>query len=191
MKFVVARYPSLLVSLAALLLFFGAAALAAGGKWSFTHDPRGNPGLTYMENGKTVFFLGVGRAIGLWIAYPGPRLPDPPKSDKNKDDDIREETIEIHTATDVFVMKGNLTNIGDDNPDKFDSGRTYFYQWDLGVGRESTEFDNLGATWAKFIKSLAAAREIEIRTTAGNLVLPGITVKDISKQFGSVFGSTP
>jgi hypothetical protein len=96
--FVVARHLSLLVCLAALLLFLGAAAHAAGGKWNFTHDPRDHPELTYQENGKTVFFLGVGRAIALWIAYPGPPQPD-------KD----EETIEIRTAQDVFVMKGELT----------------------------------------------------------------------------------
>jgi hypothetical protein len=70
---------------------------------------------------------------------------------------LREETIEIRTATDVFVMKGELTN---SIPDDFNSDSTYFLQWDLGVQRGSTEFANIGAKWSKFIKSLAASREI-------------------------------
>jgi hypothetical protein len=184
MVFVFLRHLSLLVCLAALLPFLGAAADAAGGKWTFTHDSRDNPELTYQENGKTVFTLGEGRAIGLWIAYPGPRQPDPPTSDDNDGNivPLHEETIEIHTATDVFVMKGELTN---DVPDDFNSDSTYFLQWDLGIDRASTEFANLDEKWSKFIKSLEASREIEIRTKAGNLVLPRITVKDISKQFDS------
>jgi hypothetical protein len=173
--FVVARYQSLLLCITALQLLLGAAVYASEGKWSFTHDPRGHPELTYLENGKTLFFLGVGRAIGLWIAYPGPPQPD-------KEDEV----IEIRTATEKWVMRGDLVN-----DHGFDRGVTYFRQWDLGVDRASTPFDNLGAKWSKFIKSLAASREIEITTKVGNVVLPGITVKDISQQFGSVYGSTP
>jgi hypothetical protein len=157
--FLVARHLWPVVCLAALLPFLGAGAYAAGGEWSFTHDPRDNPELTYQENGKTVFSLGVGRAIGLWIAYPG--SPQPAKE---------EETIEIRTAQDVFVMKGELTNDHDFDA-AMPSGATYFLQYDLGVDRASTEFDNLGAKWSKFVKSLAAARQIEIRTKAGNLDL--------------------
>jgi len=100
---------------------------AEAGQWAFERNSRENPSIVYRENGKTLFYLGVGRAIGLWIAYPRSVQPD------------RAGSVEILTARDSWIMKGDLVN-----DHGFDPGVTFFRQWDLGVDRPKTDFDNLG-----------------------------------------------
>jgi hypothetical protein len=46
------------------------------GSWHFEKDSRDQPSLAYLRDDKVAFDIGVGRAVGLWIAYPGRRRPD-------------------------------------------------------------------------------------------------------------------
>jgi hypothetical protein len=148
----------------------GSTAAEQKGSWHFERDPRDHPELEYRQGSKVIFYLGVGRAIGLWIAYPGPPQPD------------GETTITITTASKKYVMKGELT----DNHD-FKSGEertTYFFQDDMGLSRRSPEFENLSRRFNEFIDSLVASKQIVISTEAGNVTLPKITITNLRKLFG-------
>lgn len=178
--FVRTRHVSLLACLAALLFFDGVAAHAAGGKWTFTGGPDSdNAAMMYQEDGKTVFDLGVGRAIVLWIAYPGPRQPGPPKSD-GEILPLHEETIKIHTATDVFVMKGKLMNDVPNEPG-FDPNTTYFEQDDLGVDRGSTEFE--AQAFERVLQRRPSGRSVE-RSRSGVVAMTQIDLCGLVARVG-------
>jgi hypothetical protein len=137
------------------------------GFWRLEKDDRDQPSLQYLRDDKIVFSIGVGRAVGLWIAYPGPLQPD------------EKATITIKTSSRIWRMNGELTN---DRSDHADDHATYFLQWDMGLSRPKPEFDNLTRLYNQFIDSLVASKQIIIVTKHGLLVLPRIDVKDARKQ---------
>jgi hypothetical protein len=161
----------LLVGLGMLMLslgMIGSAAAAQKGYWHFERDDRDHPQLEYRQGSKVLFYLGVGRAIGLWIAYPGPPQPD----DKAK--------ITIKTSSKIWTVKGDLTNNHDFNRD--DEHATYFLQWDMGLSRPKPEFNNLTRIYNQFIDSLVASKQIVIVTNAGIIRLPMIALKGAREQ---------
>jgi hypothetical protein len=149
--------------------FAGAQDGAAGkGSWHLEKDTRDQPSLEYWEGDKVIFDIGVGRAVGLWIAYPGSPQPD------------GSATITIQTSSRTWMMKGELTN--DHSFNRGNERTTYFLQWDMGLSRPKPEFDNLTRIYNKFIDSLVTSKRIVIVTKAGTITLPRIDVKDARKQ---------
>src|SRR5438105_15051674 len=45
--------------------------LVRGGAWNFRIEERGHPELSYSKDGKSIFYVGCGRAFGLHAVYPG------------------------------------------------------------------------------------------------------------------------
>jgi len=166
-----------IVAVAAVFsLWFGGIELARAqdaakykGSWRLDKDDRDQPSLEYLRDHKVIFFIGVGRAVGLWIAYPGPPQPD------------GKATITIKTSSRIWRLRGELTNDLDalDHPDE---RATYFLQWDMGLARPKPEFGGLTRLYNHFIDSLVASTQIVIVTERGNLVLPRIDVKNVRKQ---------
>lgn len=139
------------------------------GHWSIEKDSRDQPSLQYVQDGKIVFFIGLGRAIGLWIAYPGPRRPE------------GKATITIRTSSRTWTMKGALTN-DDDSLDYTNKHATYFLQWDMGLSRPKPEFDRLTSIYNQFIDSLLTSKQIIVVTAAGSITLPRVDVKEAREQ---------
>ena len=138
------------------------------GSWQIETDSRDQPSLEFRRGDKVVFDIGVGRAVGLWIAYPGP-----PQADGKT-------TISIQTSSKSWIVKGELTN---DHPfNRGDQRVTYFLQWDMGLSRPKPEFNSLTRNYNKFIASLLASKHIVIVTKAGTIILPRIDVKNARKQ---------
>jgi hypothetical protein len=169
-------FRALLISAAVFSSWFGgiefAGAQDAGqhkGSWRLEKDDRGQPSLQYLRDDKIVFLIGVGRAVGLWIAYPGPRQPD------------RKATIIIKTSSRIWRMNGELTN-DHGTLDHSDDYATYFLQWDMGLSRPKPEFSNLTRLYNQFISSLLTSKQVVVVTRDGNLALPRINVKGAVKQ---------
>lgn len=167
---------ALAIVAASLSLWFGGTEFASAqdaaqhkGSWRLEKDERDQPSLQYLRDDKIVFFLGVGRAVGLWVAYPGPPQPD------------GKATITIKTSSRTWTMHGELTS-DRSALDHADEHATYFLQWDMGLSRPKPEFDNLTRLYNQFVDSLVASKQIVIVTRNGNLVLPRIDVKDARKQ---------
>ena len=138
------------------------------GSWHLEMDSQDQPSLQYRQDDKVIFDIGMGRAVGLWIAYPGPPRPD------------GNATITIKTSSRTWTVKGELTN--DHSFNRGDERATYFLQWDMGLSRPKPEFDNLERIYNQFIDSLVASKQIVIVTKAGIITLPRIDVKDARKQ---------
>jgi hypothetical protein len=146
----------------------GSAAAEEKGSWHVAKDNRDQPSLEYRQGDKIVFDIGVGRAVGLWIAYPGPPQPDGPA------------TITIQTSSRTWTVKGELTN--DHSFNRGNERATYFLQWDMGLSRPKPEFNNLTRVYNEFIDSLVASKKIVIVTKASTLTLPKIDVKGVRKE---------
>jgi hypothetical protein len=146
----------------------GTAAAQEKGSWRIEMDNRDQPSLEYRRGDKIIFDIGVGRAVGLWIAYPGPLQAD------------GKATITIQTSSKTWTVKGELTN--DHAFNRGNQRVTYFLQWDMGLSRPKLEFNNLTRNYNKFMVSLLASKRIVIVTKAGTIVLPRIEVKNARKQ---------
>ena len=160
-----------LVGISMLVLSIGMTGSAAAedkGSWHIENDSRDQPSLQYRRADKVVFDVGVGRAVGLWIAYPGPPQPD------------GNATVTIQTSSRTWTVKGELTN--DHTFNRGDEHATYFLQWDMGLSRPKPEFENLTRIYNQFIGSLVASIQIVIVTKAGTITLPRVDVKDARKQ---------
>lgn len=156
-----------------LMLSLGAVRSAAAeetGSWRFEKDAGDHPSLEYLQGDKVIFDISVGRAISLWVAYPGPSQPD------------GKATITIVTASKKWKMKGELTN--DHDFKGFDERATYFLQSDMGLSRPKPEFNNLTRRFNDFINSMAASKKITISTEAGDVILPKITIAKLRQRFG-------
>ncbi len=138
------------------------------GSWRIEMDSRDQPSLEYRQGDKVIFHVGVGRAVGLWIAYPGPPQPD------------GNATVTIQTSSSTWTVKGELTN--DHSFNRGDERATYFMQWDMGLSRRKPEFNNLTRIYNKFIDSLMASKHIVIVTKAATITLPRVDVKNARKQ---------
>jgi hypothetical protein len=114
----------LVVSVGILTLSVGIGpSLAQGGvrekdSWHLERDSRDQPSLEYRQGDKVIFYVGVGRAVGLWIAYPGRSPRD------------GHATISIRTSSRRWTMKGELTH--DHSFNRGNERATYFLQWDMG-----------------------------------------------------------
>jgi len=165
-----------LCALASIVLLASPAAVrpagaAEQGFWNFSLESRDHPGLEFRRGKKVLFFIGVGRAVGLWIAYPGP-----PRAEG-------EATVTIKTDHREWAMKGELTN--DHSFEVGNEKSTYFFQWDMGLDRtKEEEFDGLNDLFNRFINSLVDSKEITIVTDAGTVVLPRITISNLRARFG-------
>jgi hypothetical protein len=169
-------FRALAILAAVYFLWFGGIGFAGAldavhykGSWYLEMDDREQPALRYLHDEKIVFFIGVGRAVGLWIAYPGPPQPD------------GKAKITIRTSSRVWRMNGELTN--DHNALAHpDERATYFLQWDMGLSRPKPEFGSLTRLHNQFIDSLVSSKQIVVVTKNGNFTLPRIDVKDARKR---------
>lgn len=160
-----------LVGISMLVLSIGVVGSAAAedkDSWHFEKDSRDHPSLQYRQADKVIFQIGVGRAVGLWIAYPGPPQPD------------GDATITIQTSSRKWTVKGELTN--DHSFNRGNERATYFLQWDMGLSRPKPEFENLTRLYNNFIDALVASKKIVIVTKAGTITLPKIDVKGARRQ---------
>jgi hypothetical protein len=146
----------------------GPAGAQEKGSWHLEMDSQDQPSLEYRQRDKVIFKIGVGRAVGLWVAYPGPPRPD------------GNATITMKTSSRTWTVKGELTN--DHSLDRSDEHKTYFLQWDMGLSRPKPEFNKLTSIYNQFIDSLVASKQIVIVTKAGTITLPRIDVKDARKR---------
>jgi hypothetical protein len=126
------------------------------GAWKFEEDSRGTPLLTYAENGKTIFFLGCGRGLGLHAKYPGVAR----KSG--------EVSITVASAGASMVLDGGFEEPpGDDMA-------TDFVQWDLGYRRQDAEL--YGKRWkaqfAQLLDLLGSGQPLTISAGKDSYQLP-------------------
>lgn len=111
---------------------------AVAGSWKLEFDSRELPSVSYMENGKTVFLLGCGRAFGLHAKYPG----TPGKSGK--------ASISIGSARSRMTLLGEFEEADGDD-------QTTFVQWDLGFSRQDPEL--FGKRWDRVLSRLLSLIE--------------------------------
>lgn len=154
------------------------AATPQTGTWEFDRDKQGHPILQFRRPSKNIsFYLGVGRAVGLWIAYPAYR--------PNGDATVTLVTgYSTYTATSSYrewKLKGEYVN---EHPDGFENG-TFFRQWDLGLARTNNkEFSVVIDFLGTFLDSLTDSTQSIVSTDDGLLVFPKIDVPNLKDQFG-------
>jgi hypothetical protein len=156
--------------LAAIGCLAGAPARAADNGWSFGTEDRDHPELRYTRDGKTVFYVGCGRAFGLHAVYPGP----PKKIDAKA-------TITIATPKARMQFRGEIAEAHDDDP----PDTTHFLQWDLGYRRQDPGL--FGAGWKKlegrFLDLLDSGQPLTISAERKSYMLPAVDAPDWKKQF--------
>ena len=159
-----------LAALIAILLFGASAAIAADGVWQFDLDDRGHPGLSYVENGKTVFLIGCGRAFGLHAVYSG--------TNKKVGD---KATITIGNVKSHMDFAGEIDDRWPDDP----PNTQHFLQWDLGYERQNPEL--FGKKWMRlknrFLDLLDSGQELTISAQGGKYTLPPIKVPRWKTRF--------
>ncbi|MGD9924889.1 MAG: hypothetical protein AB7V13_26085 [Pseudorhodoplanes sp.] len=135
---------------------------AASGSWRFERDPRGNPELSFVRDGKVIFYVGVGRAVAVWIAYPGPPQPD------------GKAQVTLKTTAQTWTLEGELQN--EHAFTNKDQPATYFVNWDLGLDRSKKEYRNISRRYNRFIDTLFSSKAIYIASRAGVITLPAISI---------------
>jgi hypothetical protein len=92
-------------------------ASAADDGWRFGHDARDHPEITFIQSGKTVFYLGCGRAVGFHVMYPGQAGPGGPV------------TFDVFNSKKKLTYRGELRKGFDDG----DESTPYVTSWNLGL----------------------------------------------------------
>jgi hypothetical protein len=137
---------------------------AEPGQWALERDSRGNPSLEFTQNDKswTLFYVGVGRAYAIWLAYPDP---------DRADGDV---TVRLSDGKTEWELAGTITH------EHGFSGGAFFYQWDMGLPRpayEDTNYrDAVGDEFERFFYFLVSAERLIISTDAGEMELPRVNV---------------
>jgi hypothetical protein len=149
------------------LVWMALATPSLAGAWKFEVDSRSAPLLTYAENGKTKFFLGCGRALGLHVKYPGPAKKDGKAS------------ITIVSAGASMVLDGQFeVPPGDDTA-------TDFQQWDLGYSRQDPEV--YGTRWkvlfAQLLDLLGSGQPLTVSAGTDSYQLPAIDAANWRAEF--------
>lgn len=130
------RRPLSIILMTALVI--SAPVPAVAGSWKLEFDSRELPSVSYMEDGKTVFLLGCGRAFGLHAKYPG----TPGKSGK--------------ASLSIGSPRSRMTLVGEF--EETDGGDlTTFVQWDLGFSRQDPEL--FGKRWDRLLSRLLSLIE--------------------------------
>jgi hypothetical protein len=141
-------------ALAAALIV--AASPSFAGAWKFEEDSRSASLLTFSENGKTLFFLGCGRGLGLHAKYPGPAR----KTGK--------ASITLASAGASMAVDGDFEDLRDDEM------ATDFVQWDLGYSRQDPEL--YGTRWkaqfARLLDLLGSGQPLSISAGTDSYQLP-------------------
>jgi hypothetical protein len=157
------HHRQLLVILLALIACVPA--LATDGAWKFERDPRDHPMLTYAEGGKTVFFIGCGRAFGLHAKYPA----TPQKTG--------DATITLANSKSKMTLTGEFQEPGMDSV-------TTFLQWDLGYRRQNP--DLYGPAWNRqktALLDLLSAGPITLSAEGRSYEIPGASLPDWRQAF--------
>jgi hypothetical protein len=156
---------NLLAVIAAIAAIAASPTMAADSGWKFEIDSRDQPGLTYSENGKAVFFIGCGRAFGLHARYPG----------KAKKDG--KATITLANATTRMTFRGEFE-------EPWEGSVVTFLQWDLGYRRQDPEL--YGTAWKKKkaqLLDLLAAGPLTLSAQGRSYQMPGANIPDWHPAF--------
>jgi len=118
-------------------------------------DPCEQPSLSYVEDGKDVFYVGCGRAFGLHVKYPA----TPKKEGK--------ATITLANSKTSMKVVGEFTEPVEEDP-------TTFVQWDLGYRRQDPKL--YGKAWKrkleKFFDLLANGGPITVSAKGRSYQIP-------------------
>jgi hypothetical protein len=138
--------------------------------WRFGTEDRGHPELRYLENDKTVFYVGCGHAFGIHAVYPGPRKEDGAKV-----------TITISSLNKQMQLKGEIESSHDDDP----PNTTHFVQWDLGFKRQDPAL--YGTKWKgiehRLFDLLDSRKPLTVSAEERNYVLPAVDAPDWRARF--------
>jgi len=159
------------LGLVAVIVWLGLPAVfAADGTWKFRLEERGHPELTYTENGKTVFYVGCGRAFGLHAVYPGAAKKVGDKA-----------TLTIANAKTRMQFDGEIDESGDNDP----PNTKHFRQWDLGYERQDPEL--FGKKWkrleSRLFDLLDSRQPLTISAEDRSYVLPAVNAPDWKARF--------
>ncbi len=161
-------------SVVAAVLWLGLLpAVAADGAWTFGTEDRDHPELRYVKDGKTVFYVGCGRAFGVHAVYPGAARPEGTKV-----------VLTIATAKGRMQLNGEIESAHEDDP----PGATHFAQWDLGFRRQDPAL--FGSRWHKLedrlLDLLDSGLALMISAEKGSYVLPPVNAPDWKKRFRQI-----
>jgi hypothetical protein len=133
--------------------------LASAGTWKLEFDNRDLPSLSYTDQGKLMFVLGCGRALGLHAKYPG----EAGKAGKKTAITLGNGRKRMRLAGEFEEFLG-----GDD--------ATNFLQWDLGYSRQDPEL--FGKRWNRHLSRLLdlmeTASPLTVSSRTGSYQLPKI-----------------
>lgn len=139
---------------------------ALAGAWKYGEDFRGNSELQYLEDGKTIFYIGCGRAFGLHVHYPGKARKSGPA------------TITVAAGKASMVFEGEF---GETDA----TMATEFLQWDLGYRRQDPEL--FGKRWkaklSRLLDLLESGKPLTVSAGKDSYRLPPNDAKDWRKPF--------
>jgi hypothetical protein len=136
---------------------------AAEGAWRYEHDFRGHPELKLVENVKEEFYLGCGRAVGLWVAYRG------------------SEKIGANATLTLSNGKATLSyqgEVAEGTPFKTDA--PYFLVWNLGAPQGDPALNALLDT---LLDAISAGAPITVSTGDASHELPAPQIANLKEQF--------
>ena len=133
------------------------------GTWTFDIEDRGHPTLQYIVAGKTVFFVGCGRAFGLHAIYP--------ITARNVGDNV---TITVANSKTSMTFSGQIDESWESDP----PNTKHFRQWDLGYDRQDPEL--YGRKWKmreiRFLNLLDSGVPLTISAEHANYLMPAVNV---------------
>jgi hypothetical protein len=155
---------------AAVICLSQNASFAGQSGWKFEIDDRDQPGLKYMDNDKSIFYIGCGRAFGVHAVYPGPYKKDGTKA-----------IVRLSNSRQQITLKGEIDKAYDDDP----SGTTHFVQWDLGFKRQDPALYGVG--WKKiedrFLNLLDSGKPLTVSAEGRRYVLPPVDSRQWKSRF--------
>jgi hypothetical protein len=157
-------YPKKILLLIAAFSIASGQALGADGIWKFAQDNRDQPELTYVESGKTIFFLGCGRAVGFHIVYPG------------KDRPGGRVSLSIANTKSKLIFPGEIEMGFDDD----DSTTPYVVSWNFGLDQGMPGItEKLKALFAV----ITVQEPLVISAEKGNYQIPPVSIPGVAAKF--------
>ena len=138
-------------------------AFAATDGWRFDVDGRDQPELTFTELGKTVFYLGCGRAVVFHVMYPGRSRPG------------GAVTFVVSNTKKSLKYNGEMEDgLGEDNNTPF------VVSWNLGLNQGQ---DGLDKKLNELFSLITTPEPFSITAETGQYRIPPVDVRNARKLF--------
>jgi hypothetical protein len=141
---------------------------AETGYWKVESKDRGTS-LEFKQKDRTIFYVGIGRAYAIWLAYP-----DPGRHEENI-------TVRISDGKSEWELAGAIS----EKSAFAGSGVAYFYQWDMGLPRPAfldspneNESNSVDIAFRRFFDFIVNAENLIILTDSGEIELPRVSVEE-------------